>query len=757
MSIPSETHLVQLQVLDAHASTPEKPNRFDVYPGEDRRISCSNHHRHIAEIHELRHIPVTGRERRGEFSWRRNRRVLHRCGRQSPLHPTADRTSVPEWRAHRLDGEDAGDEIRADVGNEPPDRTSGGVGQKDRPSNLVEQLGTASLTIEVVPHPVAGRRPHRGHDCDRVREVCADFDASAAAGTIADICELLDGIPAAIEAAAAGYRAMSLETILAALRDGRVASPLEAVLGDHLAAVATDLAAATATRRRAWALAVGYQGYVTTSCFKPAEDDRAADPVTAFIDLVDDHGLLREAASGPGFSAFKVPTPYRRMLGVVDVLDEDDVGSAARMKEAHLRGLLEALAAGWFGPDHSSLLTHVNLHRADIEVMLAEMAASPAKAAALIELVTSLRYFWRVGEGELWRHAIAVLLEALPQVPETESAYVRGLSFLSYLRLFEADYESAREASDRSLELASERGDETSMRYALITRALLDLQDPQEIVSAERLVRSSVEASSGQLGQLGEQYNLLATILYVRGELGAAEEVCRVSLHDSETMGDTWGAAYTSLALARVLRARGESEACCDLVREAFVVFDRVNDASGMRRALRLLAGVVMDLGDLERSAVLVGATRQFPAVSSPFGFVDAENLEKALSTRIGRQTLGFRMAAGAELTRTQLRSIVRGGELPRDSSLSVLTSREEEIAELVAAGHSNGQIAQQLVVSRRTVEGHVQRILAKLDFHSRSQIAVWYTEQRRIARGSLIAINSGDSARPTRRALVSH
>lgn len=592
---------------------------------------------------------------------------------------------------------------------------------------------------------------------DRVREVCADFDASAAAGTIADICELLDGIPATIEAAAAGYRAMSLETILAALRDGRVASPLEAVLGDHLAAVATDLAAATATRRRAWALAVGYQGYVTTSCFEPAEDDRAADPVTAFIDLVDDHGLLREAASGPGFSAFKVPTPYRRMLGVVDVLDEDDVGSAARMKEAHLRGLLEALAAGWFGPDHSSLLTHVNLHRADIEIMLAEMAASPAKAAELIELVTSLRYFWRVGEGELWRHAIAVLLEALPQVPETESAYVRGLSFLSYLRLFEADYESAREASDRSLELASERGDETSMRYALITRALLDLQDPQEIVSAERLVRSSVEASSGQLGELGEQYNLLATILYVRGELRAAEEVCRVSLHDSETMGDTWGAAYTSLALARVLRARGESEACCDLVREAFVVFDRVNDASGMRRALRLLAGVVMDLGDLERSAVLVGATRQFPAVSSPFGFVDAENLEQALSTRIGWQTLGFRMAAGAELTRTQLRSIVRGGELPRDSSLSVLTSREEEIAELVAAGHSNGQIAQQLVVSRRTVEGHVQRILAKLDFHSRSQIAVWYTEQRRIARGSLIAINSGDSARPTRRALVSH
>ena len=48
------------------------------------------------------------------------------------------------------------------------------------------------------------------------------------------------------------------------------------------------------------------------------------------------------------------------------------------------------------------------------------------------------------------------------------------------------------------------------------------------------------------------------------------------------------------------------------------------------------------------------------------------------------------------------------------------------QVAALVAEGLSNRAIAQRLVVSQRTVEGHVARILAKLGFSSRAQIAAW-------------------------------
>ena len=55
------------------------------------------------------------------------------------------------------------------------------------------------------------------------------------------------------------------------------------------------------------------------------------------------------------------------------------------------------------------------------------------------------------------------------------------------------------------------------------------------------------------------------------------------------------------------------------------------------------------------------------------------------------------------------------------------LTTREREVAALVAAGLSNKEIAEKLVISERTAEGHVEHILGKLEFRSRSQIASWH------------------------------
>ena len=63
------------------------------------------------------------------------------------------------------------------------------------------------------------------------------------------------------------------------------------------------------------------------------------------------------------------------------------------------------------------------------------------------------------------------------------------------------------------------------------------------------------------------------------------------------------------------------------------------------------------------------------------------------------------------------------------------LTTREREVAALVAQGRSNREIGDQLVVSERTVEKHVENILAKLAFTSRAQIAAWAVEKALIVR----------------------
>ena len=64
------------------------------------------------------------------------------------------------------------------------------------------------------------------------------------------------------------------------------------------------------------------------------------------------------------------------------------------------------------------------------------------------------------------------------------------------------------------------------------------------------------------------------------------------------------------------------------------------------------------------------------------------------------------------------------GAAVPR------LTRREVEVAECLARGLSNREIAGALCISERTAERHVENILAKLDLHSRTQVAVWMAGQ---------------------------
>jgi len=71
------------------------------------------------------------------------------------------------------------------------------------------------------------------------------------------------------------------------------------------------------------------------------------------------------------------------------------------------------------------------------------------------------------------------------------------------------------------------------------------------------------------------------------------------------------------------------------------------------------------------------------------------------------------------------------GGSGSKAPLASVPTKRELEVAGLVAEGLTNREIAERLTISLRTAQGHVERLLGKLGFTRRSQIAVWFTEQR--------------------------
>lgn len=112
------------------------------------------------------------------------------------------------------------------------------------------------------------------------------------------------------------------------------------------------------------------------------------------------------------------------------------------------------------------------------------------------------------------------------------------------------------------------------------------------------------------------------------------------------------------------------------------------------------------------------------------FGRFRAE-YEGVLAARLGRRRFEAALQRGARLTVEQMLALALGEDAPGPAPASVLTPREEEIADLVAHGLTNRRIAQDLTLSPRTVEGHVEKIMGKLGFTSRTQIAAWVAERR--------------------------
>jgi DNA-binding NarL/FixJ family response regulator len=121
----------------------------------------------------------------------------------------------------------------------------------------------------------------------------------------------------------------------------------------------------------------------------------------------------------------------------------------------------------------------------------------------------------------------------------------------------------------------------------------------------------------------------------------------------------------------------------------------------------------------------------------NPFAFAASrsDGLQQARKL-LGKQRFRELFRRGSQLSLDEAVSFALeakhvGPTSPAPVEPSPLTRRELEVADLVADGLSNPEIAARLVISVRTAQGHVENILRKLGFNSRSLIAAWVTERR--------------------------
>lgn len=217
----------------------------------------------------------------------------------------------------------------------------------------------------------------------------------------------------------------------------------------------------------------------------------------------------------------------------------------------------------------------------------------------------------------------------------------------------------------------------------------------------------------------------------------AAHAACNEAIELSRACGEGWAQSYALWTLGHDAWVRSDPHAAEDLARQSLRLKYDFDDELGIALVLGVLAGAAADTGKFERAACLIGiAERTWRALGTGVAAFGPQLAQSYLAVADRtRSHLGDKyssaFSAGARMNAERRQRFVLS-DTTTDSAPQAapkpdaLSRREREVAILLARGLTNRQIADQLVLSHRTVEGHVEHILAKLGFQTRTEIGVW-------------------------------
>lgn len=591
---------------------------------------------------------------------------------------------------------------------------------------------------------------------DRAAAVVPGFRLTADnRAAVARLCRRLDGLPLAIELAAVRMRVLSVEQLLARLDDRYrlLSTGSPAVLPRHQtlrAAVDWSHELCTEREQLVWArLSVAAGGFdleTAEAVCADGERIRPYDVLEAVAGLVDKSVLCRE--SGPDGVRYRLLDTLRHYgLDKLRQLEGEEPAARRRHRD-RMQTLATTCEHAWFGPGQREIVARLRADLDNLRAALDFSLTAPGEALAGLRLAGTLWFYWHAcgipREGRYW------LDRALDANPEPTRERARGLWVAGVLAGCPEDLTRGLRRAEDARALARRLGDAAEAAHADYVIGVIHLfadDLPAALAHFEAGVARG-PAPGQHLSLVGLDQVELACALNFMGQADRAVEVCEKALRLCEEHGEEWVRSYVlrMLALAHTVKKdwpRAERHA-----REALRVKLALNDVLGIALTLDLAALIATHGGAHERAAVLLGgADRVWTAVDRNRWGCQAlattrRDSERRALDAVGRSAftqdyergaaLGLAELVGCALQEPGLPDHPPTAEGPPTTAPEIrLTRREAQVAELVAEGLANQQIADRLVIARRTAEGHVERILSKLGFNNRSQIAAWVTAQR--------------------------
>jgi non-specific serine/threonine protein kinase len=240
---------------------------------------------------------------------------------------------------------------------------------------------------------------------------------------------------------------------------------------------------------------------------------------------------------------------------------------------------------------------------------------------------------------------------------------------------------------------------------------------------------------SGVTSTLPRVLCCLADIAYAQADYVRASARYEEGLAAAREYRHAHDVGYALRGLGHLARMQGDYGRATELLKESLVVLAQLNDKRCTPLCVEGMACVASELGQWERAARLFGAAealREAIGVTLlPAERVDHDRAAAAARAAAAEAAFAAAWAEGRTMTLEQAAEYAVATEQPvaasppeaqpRHGQASVLTPREREVAALIARGFTNSQIAEQLVLSVRTVERHIENIYEKLGAHGKA------------------------------------
>jgi DNA-binding CsgD family transcriptional regulator len=523
-----------------------------------------------------------------------------------------------------------------------------------------------------------------------------------------------------------------------------------------------------------------------------ADREIPATDVLGLMAALMDKSLVAPEPTVLGQARYRMLDTIREYAAAVLADAGESAAFELRLREYSLRTAERNLAIGMARVPASWAARVDTFRRYDVEAgnlaQVLDWCLEHSDAETGLRMCAAVSPCWIVwgtfAEGREWLDPL-LALAAASGVP----AGVRGAATVARAQLaMSSDPAAAEPLASTGLKLCRAAGDAFWTAVALNLLGEIALHTGRADEGADRVNQAlAVAQAAGDGWNEGYALGTRAALAARAGQLREAEQLASASVTVMRRIDHQWGAARALLGLGDLARLRGHPGEAHSRYVEALPILQQVGARPEIARCLAGLGRVAMDLGATGQARQqLAGSLRLSQATGARIGVARGLEAFAALAIHEHRPELAVQLIAAASalrenaglpplpgaraerylaparrlgnaaVARLWARGLARSsddavalaleeerpeGESPALSVVetyevaaappSSLTRREQQIAALIAAGHSNKDIAAELSISPTTAARHVANILAKLGFRSRTQIAAWVADQQ--------------------------